>query len=796
MHITFMGARLPLTKTFVRTGSRITATPYPHVTRVTSFEETVNTLDAFKTALEKHAGQNRCLFNGQLQRPLKNESRAGYTKHAPREWLVFDFDKVEAKDAEDVVKRYLPPECQNVSYVSQLSASMFRPDATTWSGHIFMLLKDPITQDRLRQWFEYLNFSVPSLIGQIKLSDSLQALHWPLDRTVAYDSKLIYIAKPKCHGFQAAVEEHIALVRKRQTHLTIADFRPIDAIAIRQKINELRRNANLPDVSYDTVNYEGHELLRECEPGAIQGIKASGDHYLRFNLNGGDSYAYFIDLRNPEIIRNFKGEPYMLTQQVDENLYKSLRRIAPSVCAKAPLDDGDEVLAFYATNQNSAVKIGTYSPIQRALILHNSTETAARAWRAEYGLTQKEYLPHYDLVFDPTSDVQFLPGQTQINTFRITEHMARERTNPKASRMADMPPLMNKLIRSLLGNPEERVIEHFMNWLAFIFQKRQRTNTAWVFSGVEGTGKGSFIDYVLRPLFGAEHVAVIQYSNMRGEFNSYLENKLFVVVEEADINATDNANDAMAKLRLWITDEIIPLRKMHTGVQQMKNFCNFILSTNKTTPAQVSSTDRRFNFGERQNTRWIPTPNELVTLHGGHELEALADVLRRWPVDDHQSAMVIDTEAKRDAHEASTSINQLIAEAVSKGDLQFFIDRMPSKEEAFSAFHNRFDPLSIYQAKIDTFIAAATTGEEMVLGSDDLYILFRTLIPDPRFFQDSKTWCGRHYKSLGLDLGKQHRLPGAWNKRIKGIKVVWQLPEGAHVPSDDNVTPIKKGKRK
>ncbi|MFZ9160976.1 MAG: hypothetical protein ACO206_09965, partial [Aquirufa sp.] len=63
------------------------------------------------------------------------------------------------------------------------------------------------------------------------------------------------------------------------------------------------------------------------------------------------------------------------------------------------LDDGAEVLAFYATNKASVIKVGLYTPTNRKLVLNNASETAARAWLTEYGLVQKGFLPHYDLVF-------------------------------------------------------------------------------------------------------------------------------------------------------------------------------------------------------------------------------------------------------------------------------------------------------------------------------------------------------------------------------------------------------------
>jgi hypothetical protein len=793
LHVVFLGARLPLTKTFVQNGSVMNSAPYPHVSKVTSYHEQAADLPQFKALLEAHAAQNHCLFNGHLQHPLVSESRAGKTLVKPREWLVFDFDKVPGKDAAEIISKYLPPCCQDVSYVVQLSASMFRPDTTLWSGHIFMLLAEPIEAQRLKQWFEYINFTVQPLYQTLSLSDSLQALHWPLDRTVAYDSKLIYIAPPKCHGFEPAIKQHISYVKKKKSHLSIPGFTPIDQHMIRQKINELRRNIGEQEIDYDITMFEGHEMLRRTDLCEIHGIRTSGDHYIRFNLNGGDSCAYFIDLRNPEIIRNFKGEPFLATKDAAPDLYKSLRKAAPNAVAKPALDDGAEVLAFYATNQNSAIKVGVYQPTARKLVLNSSNETAARAWRAEYGLVQKEFLPHYDLVYDPTSDVQFIAGSTRVNTFRSTEYMARPKSKPHASSLHDLPPIARKTIDSILGNPDEAVVTHFVNWLSFIFQFRKKTGTAWVLNGVEGTGKGSFFKFYLTPLFGQENVATVQFANVKGEFNGFLENNLLTVFEEADIKAVENAEDLMAKIKIWITDSPLPIRKMRTDVFNADNYSNFLLFTNMRTPVHVSGTDRRFSFGERQDTPIYYTPNEIKQMVTGAELEQFADVLARWPVDESAVTRVVDTQARTDAHEATTAINQLIAEAIMKGDLQFLVDRTPSEAEALSDFHNRFSPLGMFKTQLDGYLEAAAAGAPMLLRDEDLFVIFRTLIPDTRFFQDSKTWRKRHYKSLGLDVDKQQRLPGSWDKKGRGVLVQWRLPEDALPEAKtDKVTNIKK----
>lgn len=775
MEIVFLSARMPLTKTFAMQNGELVSTPYPHASKLTSHHESAKSISDFKDLLVKHANKGHCLFGGQLAKPLQGESRAGMTAEGPKRWVVFDFDGVEGSSAADVVKRYLPKACQTVSYVAQLSASMFRPDRETWSGHIFMMLDKPADEKHLRAWLESLNFTNKELFAQLRLSDSQQALHWPLDRTVAYNSKLIFIAPPKCYGFKPAIEESITLVKKAKPTLTIPQFEKIETSQIKQRINDLRSEVGLDPISYDTTVFEDTLVLREAAEVVLHDVKTSGDNYIRFNLNGGDSYAYFIDLRKPELIRNFKGEPYLRTEDAAPDLWKQLKKVASRAVAKGGLEDGVEVLAFYATNQNSIVKIGSYDHATGDLVLNSSGERAAKAWQAEYGIVGG-MLPHMDLDFDPNSDIQYVAGN-RINLFKATPYMRQEPSSSKASSLAEIPPLLDKLMRSMLGDPTDEVYTHFMNWIAYIFKYRKKSTTAWVLSGTEGTGKGSFVKFVLAPVFGPSVVRTVQYGLLKQEFNDYLENALFVVFDEADTKAVDNEAALMAKLRHWITDDPITIRKMRTDPYQAPSYVNFLFSANRFTPVATSAGDRRFNIPERQETRLFFNPNEYRQLETGEHLPAFADVLHRWPIDEMAVTRVVDTQARNDVHEATTSINQLIADAVKRGDLQFFMDRTPSEAEAASDFHNRFNPIGMFNELIDRYQAAAQAGERVVVRDADLFVLFRTLVPDTRYFQDSKTWRKRHYKALGLDVDKQVRDPADYNSRVRGLIVEWKVGE-------------------
>lgn len=799
MHVVFLSSRVPLTKTFVGRDGVIKSTPYPQVAQVSSHQETITTLEDFAAALKRHAALGHCLFNGALLRPLVNESRAGMTAKASREWVVFDFDKVPGDSAEDVIKTYLPAECQQVSYIAQLSASMHRPDNASWSGHIFMLLEEPIDEARLKAWFEYLNFSVPALTAELKLSDSQQALHWPLDRTVAYSSKLIYIAPPKIYGFKSPITDPITLVKKKRAKLVVPAFAPIDSYSVRSKINELRRNLGLSDISYETTRWNGEEVLSATEVMSVADVKASGNHYIRFNLNGGDSHAYYIDLRNPELIGNFKGEPFLKTADAAPELYKALRKVAARAVTKPALNEAAEVLAFYATNRGAQVMTGLFDPVNNFTRLDESNARAAQAWLAEYGVVRAGDLPHIDLVFDPTDESpQYFYGSTTFNVFTPTSYMAQTKSSNKASTFKDVPPVIGKIIASVLGSPEPPVIEHFMNWLAYIFQFRKKATTAWIVHGRTGTGKGALYNLVLRPLFGNDFCQTINYKTVMRDFNGQLERALIVWVDEADAGAVDNDRELMMKIKTWVTEPEIEINRKGVNAYKADNYSNFILSSNMRTPAVITKDDRRFNIPPRQENPLHLTPNEVLQI--GSELETFADVLKRWPVNEIAVRQVLESEAREAMHEASTPINQLIAEAILEGNLQFFVDRTPSDIEAQSDFGNRLNPLPMYKDLLNRFQKDAENGHSSLLNDADLFVLFRTLIPDTRFFQDSRVWRKRHFKSLGLDTDRQHRLPGEWDKRVRGVLTKWHLasleePTAASKNPDTNVTPIK-GRKK
>lgn len=808
MELTFLSGAIPLTKTITYSvrDDHYTTTPYPLIQKVTSHVQTAKTIHDFARSLEEQGAKGRCLLKGSLDQPLVKQSRAGHSIEAPHDWIVFDFDKVDCAPTFDgalqAIGKYLPRTLADTDCVIQLSASCARPDATHLSAHVFVLLDQPVETQVLTDWFTSLNFVQP-LEAELALTDSAMALRFPLDRTVSSPAKLIYIAPPRCIGFEPRSKDMVRVYQGKKRRYTIPSFAPISHDALSAKINTLRTAANLTERSFKTRNHAGREFLLDAEACVIHDIKASGDGYIRFNMNGGDSLAYFVNLREPGVIGNFKGEPYLVTQQAAPALYKALTKAGKSLPATLP-PANIEPLAFYATNRQSMVYIGTYNRETDQLRVDPSNVGAAVSWMGSFGIPIPQAFPHYDIVYDMHSPIRFEDGYPIINLYEQTEYLKQfadlERSTACEAASLDVLkskcPVLWRVMFSALGSSIEASL-YFINWLATVFQRRTRTMSAWVLCGVQGTGKGMIVNHILRPLFGEAAVTQQLYSQVNTNFNQYLEGKLFVVIDEAELSTSADWASLRSKIYDWITEPFVSINAKGQAERDVPNHTNILLLTNGTRPVQIEQGDRRFNVGERQEERLLPTPNEVAALVDQRELKDLAEMLGSWIVNDAMLIQPYGGEAKAIIYESTHSLLDRIARAIHQGETTFFVDNRPDATQLRSDFAGRVLPVKEY----DELLQAMAGRTLNVLTPTDLYVLFRMVAIHEKTFPETKAAQKQIFQRYGL--GSAEGTP--WSKRlgksVRGFVMAkeWdtshELRELTKVKSDDNVLPIS-GRRK
>lgn len=480
MHLTFLESATPLTKTYERLADgTINKTSYPHVYEVTSHTELVTSIADFERSIKAHAAKNNCLLKGTPTRTLVKESRAGTTdSNASSEWVCFDIDGLPQTTPESFLAAI---GVTDVSYVVQYSAS-YLIDSKDLRCHIFMLLDKAMAAPLLKQWLMDLNLSTPLLNSAMSLTKTGNSISWVLDVSACQNDKLLYIAPPTLRNIKDPIGKagRIQLVKKDRERLAITHAIPSTAKnreRINKRLDELRETEGLPKRKTSYRMHGGMEVMVRPDVCAATEIKHERG-FVYFNLNGGDSWAYYHPEDRPDYIYNFKGEPVYLTKELLPEYWEQLTQSASRVSSTGLI-----YLAFCDRN-TSAYWRGTYDQAQDVLDIHQArTETQLRHFGKQNGLPIGDYIPEWDMTFDPqialtTPRVDF--KSQRLNLFGRTEYM--KATQKKQTKC---PPLIRRIVHHALGGDDE-IFDYFINWVAYILQNLDRTGTAWILSGTEG----------------------------------------------------------------------------------------------------------------------------------------------------------------------------------------------------------------------------------------------------------------------------------------------------------------------
>jgi hypothetical protein len=141
-------------------------------------------------------------------------------------------------------------------------------------------------------------------------------------------------------------------------------------------------------------------------------------------------------------------------------------------------------------------------------------------------------------------------------------------------------------------NNDEESYEYFIKWFAHIIQKPyEKTDVAIVlYSKTEGVGKNCLTQLFENILEG--YYGEFDNTDFECNFNSKFKNKLLMVGNE--INA--RASTASDYLKNIITRTEIIINEKFVSPYKIKDYCNFIFTTNHEIIFKVSDTDRRYMF--------------------------------------------------------------------------------------------------------------------------------------------------------------------------------------------------------
>ncbi|HAI40193.1 MAG TPA: hypothetical protein DCM40_19920 [Maribacter sp.] len=698
MQTTFLKAKKPLAKEITKDGSK----PYPLVKNFTSETHDISLDKKGFTKLFRvitaAAQQGACMHKGPLKRALKDEPRAFMSdRSTPTELLVLDIDGLRATPGDDIqamadkIVLQLPDIFHDVSYIAQASASLGVKENQI-SLHLFFLMDMPVHPKTLKDYLRMLNYESDFLAEQITLSANGQSLSYILDPSVADNSKLIYIAPPKFTGVQdpypngrfVKVDRGSPLLEISSSLIGVNPEK-VHTLGLQIKDN-LRKKNSLPKKTgkVTTVNVAGesHEVLQNPDKMTIQ-ISRVSEPYVNCNVNDGDSGAYFFVLTNPHYMYNFKGEPIWEIEKADPDFYRSIFEIfADKIDEKSKLKP-IALRDFYTDTYYNGVYDETKKQFTDEYPLTPTTKNSINDFLRSHSRPNLDYIPDARVTFDPSSNIgiQLDEAPYYVNLYRRTSYMLRAEENVKelsygeAIEIQKIAPNFYKLLMHALGNGKPE-FEHFINWLAYIYQNKRKTMTAWIFTGVPGTGKGLFVHKVLKQLFGEQQTPMRALENIEEQFNLYMRTALFLVVDEFRMGDSGNTGRMADKLKHQITEPNLTIRAMRTNQIELPSFCNFIFLTNRADAVKIEEGDRRYNVAPRQESKLeVSHPNFLDNLTNIQaELFDFAGLLQKFQVNARMAHTALENEAKKEMKQVSMSVLEEFATAIKQSNLEYFIE--------------------------------------------------------------------------------------------------------------------------
>ena len=833
MRVTFLESShgIRLTKTISATESK----SYPDVKSVSSHEYIVpndpNWIHNFASLIDKHGKLGHCLLKGPLRKPAINESRAGLgDKIAYSDLLVLDIDNLrlpgvprsgitsaDCQKIADIILADLGPEFANVSYIAQASSSLGRKIDRV-SMHIFIMLSTPIPPKSIKLWLKHVNQISNLFKSQIDLSSIGQSLKYPLDPSVADNTKLIFISPPDFTDPNLdpflTPNDRIAVVQRTEHDLDLgallsninAEKVFSDGIAIK---DDLREKAGLkkrsPKLTSVNVGGENLEVITNPDKMSINIVNEELP-YIRCNINGGDSGAYYFNVQDPTYMFNFKDEPIFEIEKADQDFYASIfekyKNAPGEVGACRPLQPVVFRDYFSDTLYNGVFDPNTHK-FSDAYPLTPTSAGAIEGFMRSHGQAVPSFIPEAKVVFDPPKgdqppDLDTIPYY--VNLYRPTAIQdgaaipAKSLEYETAHDLETLCPMTYKLIKHMLGDGEEE-LKHFINWLSFIYQKRTKTMTAWVLGGVPGTGKGAFVNKVLRPIFGEQHVTMKALENIEEQFNSFMRTAMFLVVDEfrmADAKGGHGSTRIADKLKNQITEPTMTIRSMRTNQVELPSYTNFIFLTNRQDAVRIEPGDRRYNVAPRQEKRLIDVHPDLVRDIDdvSKELQAFAGVLETFKVDLHKARTCMVNEAKENMKAVSMTVFDDFCASFTAGNLTGLLDVLEIE------LTNTFEANSIITAQkfVKSWIADAVHGRASIVSSEHMRVVYHVLN------SNQQPLAVRQFAKMLARNGLESKPTRLANGPVaRGVKVTWlatkekldELVETYFKPEDQTLLPKK-----
>jgi hypothetical protein len=797
-----------------------TTTNYPMVKLVDSHITAIKDEDEddwpeqLTAILKEEATTGSALMKGNFNKILKRESRAGQSdKTAGTRLLVIDvdglqlpgwtvaehFSEEELQRAAGAVMMAMPPFLRDSSYVVNASASLGIKAGINL--HLFLILDDEISPKTLKTFLVALNFHANTIRSQTHLAASGLTLTFPIDRTLADNSRIIYIGTPEFSVVRDPVPERFTYKKSRKKLVKTSEItrymKDIKVgLLIKDRVAEIREEEGLPAKEIHTFamnDADGHRQRVIANPDKTNLVfVAEDEHYVRFNLGKGDSAAYWIHRRDPRLVHNFKGEQPFLYEQADPEGYKNILDHC-NVAAKeenvhmAVVDVEENKYKLIRVNINS-MRLVKQPTVQALQILSNNMQS--------YGQDMPEPIPACEIVFAPNDprgvdlDNHFINSYTTppllLKEAQIDEIYKECPYELSSKALSTLCPTIHKVLYSFTGSSIEDY-HHFVNWLASIVQEKKKTGTAWLFHGAQGTGKGVFYHNVMKPILTDEYTKMATQETLDDSFTGWMKTKMLVACDEVSYSNSRRDVAKLQKLKNLITEKEGSLRGMHSLAESTNSFTNWMFFTNNRDSMPIDDNDRRFNICQRQETPFEHRYIEYA--RGGNlpidlEKEApfFATFLNHFELDKAAARRPLQSQSKSDMVDSTRTPISSIARIVTHGDiapLLSIMEAVPSvNDETLLKAQQILRTVILHMQPDLTGGGAKCSTEYISMNIDQLRVLYVALsgtqLSTPQFNTSLRKFGGATTRKISTRFRPSQPERGTNAKLFRGYQIHWK----------------------
>lgn len=703
---------------------------FPLVNQISSvdleFPRSLEGLKKLAQELPRFGKDGQATHIGPFVRQLANESRRNMVKKdAPLSKLILDIDGVslpglalnstaiDKNDVEamaEIVVSHLPEAFHDTSYVALASSSCGLKGADRANVHLHFFLSHDLTPRSASVLLQSLNLDDGFFESRISLTGSSSALNWPIDPVTSQNSRIIYIAPPTFDDvnddpFKGVAGNRIALHEGAKDVLDVRTVMPSISDIEKKKrvtITNLRNIAGLPGKKnrFSSIKVTGLDGTESTTNVLVNPDKrkmeyySETDEYVRYDIEGGDSHAYWVYKHAPGIVYSFKPEEYPLSfEAIDPDTYKWHvdNYVVPlKNCSDSPfIPPVPVVFLDYLTDclYKMLVTPGCeqfhVDDITRAPVLTNMTN--AKQFMEFFGAALPDPIPQWDYRFDPTDDTVIDVKKRFVNKFMLPPLMSVEPLDELKYKSAkdlfgyaqEHCPWIARTILSVCGDDITSCTK-FLEWLAYIFQHRSKTQTAWIFHGTHGTGKGLLYNSIMRPLF-THYVTMVTMRQFEDMDNSWAASTLIACVDEFRLFSSSNPESIENALKNMITEPTTQIRKLYSSPIEVPSYLNLILFSNEHDSIRLDPNDRRYSVAPRQENplaQRYPNWRDGVIQGIESELGLFARGLGTIEVNEVSVRTPLLNAAKEELRKAAATSEGDFFAALQSGDLEYFTDNI------------------------------------------------------------------------------------------------------------------------